>query len=91
LPYFLPVEMQASVFALILTAWELEMNRPGDIEGALMGDGLAMHQMRAQWRQDVHLFHPPTKRASFWPNIHPDWLGFDQRGEMGDLPRPSER
>jgi len=197
LPYFLPVEMQASVFALILTSWELEMDRPGDltsyslrtrhaairghnfyqrqepyfsnfmrlvddlgkepnfvsyplasylthpwlggnlrlvnqrsegemtlmipllmrsyylqqldwamgvfnlcntvefrkrgdIEGALMGDGLAMHQMRVQWRQDVHLFHRPTKRASFWPNIHPDWLGFDQRGEVGDLPRPSE-
>jgi hypothetical protein len=197
LPYFLPVEMQASVFAVILTAWELEMDRPGDltsyslrtqhaairghnfyqriepyfsnfmrlmddlgrepsfvsyplasylthpwlggnlrlvnqrsegemtlmvplfmrsyylqqldwamgvfnlcntvefrrrgdIEGALMGGGLAMHQMRAQWRQDVHLFHRPTERASFWPNIHPDWLGFDQMGEVGDLPRPYE-
>ena len=31
LPYFLPVEMQASVFAVILTAWELEMDRPGDL------------------------------------------------------------
>ena len=30
LPFFLPVEMQASVFAIILTSWELEMAQPGD-------------------------------------------------------------
>ena len=30
------------------------------------------------------------RRASLWPNLHPDWLGFDQMGEVGDLPRPSE-
>ena len=56
----------------------VEFRRQGNIEGALMGGGSAMHQMRAQRRQDVHLFHRPTKRASFWPNIHPDCLGFDQ-------------
>jgi hypothetical protein len=31
LPFFLPVEMQAAVFAIVLTAWELEMDRPGDL------------------------------------------------------------
>jgi hypothetical protein len=31
LPFMLPVEMQAAVFAIILTAWELEMDRPGDL------------------------------------------------------------
>ena len=68
----------------------VEFRRRGDIEGALMGDGLAMHQMRCQWRQDAHLFHHPMRRTSLWPNLHPDWLGFDQMGEVGSLPRPSE-
>ena len=31
LPFMLPVEMQAAVFAVILTAWELEMDKPGDL------------------------------------------------------------
>jgi hypothetical protein len=31
LPFMLPVEMQSAVFAIILTAWELEMDRPGDL------------------------------------------------------------
>jgi hypothetical protein len=31
LPFFLPVEMQAAIFGVILTAWELEMDRPGDL------------------------------------------------------------
>lgn len=33
LPLQLPVEMQTAVFALVLTAWELEMDRPGDLTG----------------------------------------------------------
>lgn len=31
LPFQLPVEMQTAVFAIILTAWELEMDGPGDL------------------------------------------------------------
>ncbi len=31
LPFQLPVEMQTAVFAIVLTAWELEMDRPGDL------------------------------------------------------------
>lgn len=31
LPFFLPVEMQATIFAIVLTAWELEMDNPGDL------------------------------------------------------------
>jgi hypothetical protein len=31
LPFMLPVELQAAVFAVILTAWELEMDKPGDL------------------------------------------------------------
>jgi hypothetical protein len=31
LPFQLPVEMQTAVFALVLTAWELEMDRPSDL------------------------------------------------------------
>jgi hypothetical protein len=31
LPFMLPTEMQTSVFAVILTAWELEMDKPGDL------------------------------------------------------------
>jgi hypothetical protein len=31
LPFFLPVEMQTAVFAVILTSWELEMDKPGDL------------------------------------------------------------
>ena len=68
----------------------IEFRRRSDIEGALLGDGLAMHQMRAQWRHDVHLFPRPLKRASFWPNAHPDWIQFDQLGRAGNLPGPCE-
>jgi hypothetical protein len=39
LPCFLPVEMQASVFAVILIAWELEMDRPGDLTSSACGPG----------------------------------------------------
>jgi hypothetical protein len=31
IPFMLPTEMQTSVFAVILTAWELEMDKPGDL------------------------------------------------------------
>ena len=31
LPFQLPVEMQTAVFGIVLTAWELEMDRPGDL------------------------------------------------------------
>ena len=31
LPFILPTEMQTSVFAVILTSWELEMDKPGDL------------------------------------------------------------
>src|ERR1035437_9606277 len=31
LPFNLPVEMQTAVFAVILSAWELEMDKPGDL------------------------------------------------------------
>jgi hypothetical protein len=85
--YLQQLDWSMGVFNLCNT---VEFRRKGDIEGQLMGDGLAMHQMRTQWRQDVHLFHRPSKRASFWPNLHPDWTEFDQRGRAGDLPRPSE-
>jgi hypothetical protein len=32
LPFQLPVEMQTAVFGIVLTAWELEMDRPGDFD-----------------------------------------------------------
>jgi hypothetical protein len=31
LPFMLPAEMQTAVFAVIMTAWELEMDKPGDL------------------------------------------------------------
>ena len=31
LPFMLPVEMQAAIFAIVTTSWELEMDRPGDL------------------------------------------------------------
>jgi hypothetical protein len=85
--YLQQLDWAMGVFNLCNT---IEFRRDGDIEGQLMGDGLAMHQMKPQWRQDVHLFHRPSKRASFWPNIHSDWTEFDQHGRAGDLARPSE-
>ena len=198
LPYMLPVEMQSSVFAVILTAWELEMDKPGDLtsyslktqhaairgynfyqqiepyygnfmrlinelskdpnfetyplsshlthswlggnlrlptqqsepervqgvnflrsynlqqldwsmgvfnlwntigfrkgedlESQLDFAGLAFHQMRPQLRHDVHLFHRPVRRASFWPDFNPAWLEFDQTYHAdGLLPKPQER
>lgn len=198
LPYMLPVEMQSSVFAVILTAWELEMDQPGDLtsytlktqHAAIRGynfyqqiepyysnfmrlinelakdpsfetyplashltypwlggnlrlptqqsepekvqgvnflrnynlqqldwsmgvfnlwntvdfrtgedlesqidfAGVAFHQMRPQLRHDVHLFHRPLHRASFWPDINPAWLEFDQTYHAdGLLPKPEER
>lgn len=31
LPYQLPVEMQCMIYGIVLTAWELEMDKPGDL------------------------------------------------------------
>ena len=197
LPFFLPVEMQASVFAILLTGWELEMDQPGDLsaytvrtqhsairgynfyqrrepffsnfmrlinemakqprfesyplathltypwlggnlhlpnqqsegekvlgpdfvrsynlqqldwsmgvfnlwnqvqfrqgmdlESQLPLDGVIFHQMRPQIRHDAHLFERPMRRASFWPDLHPSWISFDQNCDAEELPRPQER
>jgi hypothetical protein len=48
--------------------------------------------MRPQLRHDVHLFHRPSRRASFWPDFNPAWLEFDQTYHAeGILPKPQER
>ena len=31
LPFQLPVEMQCLIYGIVLTAWELEMDKPGDL------------------------------------------------------------
>jgi len=55
LPYFLPVEMQASVFAVILTAWELEMERPGDLTSySLRTQHAAIRGHNFYQRQEPH-------------------------------------
>ena len=43
LPFMLPVEMQTSVFAVILTAWELEMDKPGDLTSYTLEDPALGH------------------------------------------------
>ena len=197
LPFQLPVEMQTAVFAIVLTAWELEMDRPGDLtsftlktqhaairgynfyqriepyysnfmrlvrelaknpdfevypltthlthswlggnlclsnqrsesektlgpqfmrsyylqqldwfmgvfnlwntvefrkgaalENQLEFAGLAMHQMQPQLAFESHYFQRPLKRASFWPDQHPEWLRHDQEWRADQLPQPEER
>lgn len=76
----------------VFNLWNLaEFRRLPELENQLSFDGVAFHQMRNQLRPEAHLFQRPLKRASFWPETHPEWLTFDQQFQARDLPRSEER
>ena len=50
-----------------------------------------MHQMQPQLAFESHYFRRPLKRASFWPDQHPEWLRHDQEWRADQLPQPDER
>jgi hypothetical protein len=76
----------------VFNLWNhVEFRKGSDLEKSLAFDGLAFHQMRPQLQFDAHLYQRPLKRASLWPDLHADWLEYDQTFKAKNLPRPSER
>ena len=75
----------------VFNLWNhVEFRNGSDLEKNLAFDGLAFHQMRPQLQFDTHLYQRPLKRASFWPDLHPDWLEYDQTFKAKNLPCPLE-
>jgi len=76
----------------VFNLWNhVEFRKGSDLEKSLAFDGLAFHQMRPQLQFDTHLYQRPLKRGSLWPDLHADWLEYDQTFKAKNLPRPSER
>jgi hypothetical protein len=69
----------------------VEFRKGADLETHLGFAGLAMHQMQPQLAFESHYFQRPLKRASFWPDQHPEWLRHDQEWRADQLPQPEER
>jgi ribonuclease HI len=74
LPFLLPIEMQAAVFAVILTAWELEMDRRGDLtsyalrtkHAAIRGCNLYLRQSdRVLVAESLFLGHGSCNEAEY--------------------------
>ncbi len=76
----------------VFNLWNtVEFRKGADLEEKLDFAGLAMHQMQPQLAFDSHYFQRPLKRASFWPDQHPEWLRLDQEWRSDQLPQPEER
>ena len=77
----------------VFNLWNtVDFRKGDDLESQIDFAGVAFHQMRPQLRHDVHLFHRPLRRASFWPDFNQAWLEFDQTYHAeGILPKPQER
>jgi hypothetical protein len=58
-----------------------------EIERRLNPEGLVFHQMQRNLRFDSHLFDRPTKKASLWPDHHPDWQQMDRHRCSVTLPK----
>jgi hypothetical protein len=76
----------------VFNLWNnIEFRKRLDLQDQLDFDGIAFHQMRSKWRQDVHLFPRPASRVSLWPDFDPAWWEFDKYFSADGLPRPEER
>lgn len=76
----------------VFNLWNnVEFRRGSELENKLQFAGLAMHQMQPHLAFESHYFQRPLKRASFWPDQHPEWLRFDQESRADQLPQLAER
>ncbi|ODU25330.1 MAG: hypothetical protein ABS95_00220 [Verrucomicrobia bacterium SCN 57-15] len=76
----------------VFNLWNtVEFRKGADLENKLDFTGLAMHQMQPHLAFESHYFQRPLKRASFWPDQHPEWLRLDQEWRADQLPQPEER
>jgi hypothetical protein len=83
---------QLDWFMGVFNLWNtVEFRKGADLENQLEFAGLAMHQMQPQLAFESHYFRRPLKRASFWPDLHPEWLRHDQEWRADQLPQPDER
>lgn len=91
LPFHLPVEMQAAVFALVLTAWELEMDRATDLTSYVLRTQHAAirsyhfyQQVEPYYSNFMRLVHQLAKVPDFvvYPlanHLNHSWLGGNLR------------
>ena len=83
---------QLDWFMGVFNLWNnVEFRKGTDLEDQLEFAGLAMHQMQPHLAFDSHYFQRPLKRASFWPDLHPEWLRLDQEWRADELPQLGER
>lgn len=76
----------------VFNLWNnVEFRKGTDLESKLDFTGLAMHQMQPHLAFESHYFQRPLKRASFWPDQHPEWLRLDQEWRADQLPQVEER
>jgi hypothetical protein len=67
----------------VFNLWNHVNFRKGvNLEQTLSLAGLAFHQMRPLLQFDSHLFQRPVKRASFWPDVHRNWMTLDRTRQM---------
>jgi len=85
-------QQQLDWFMGVFNLWNtVEFRKGADLENQLEFAGLAMHQMQPHLAFDSHYFQRPLKRASFWPDLHPEWLRLDQEWRADELPQLEER
>ena len=83
---------QLDWFMGVFNLWNTVEFRKGDeLESQLEFAGLALHQMQPHLAFDSHCFQRPLKRASFWLDLHPEWLRLDQEWRADQLPQLEER
>lgn len=86
LPFLLPVEMQAAVFAVITTAWELTLDRPGDLTSYTLKTqhaairGFDFYQRQERFPNFMRLIHELARDPLFetYPlatHLTYPWLG----------------
>lgn len=85
-------QQQLDWFMGVFNLWNtVEFRKGSDLENQLEFAGLAMHQMQPHLAFDSHYFQRPLKRASFWPDLHSEWLRLDQDWRADELPQLEER
>jgi hypothetical protein len=85
-------QQQLDWFMGVFNLWNtVDFRKGSDLENQLEFVGLAMHQMQPHLAFDSHYLQRPLKRASFWPDLHPEWLRLDQEWRADQLPHLEER